>query len=228
MELTKVVELIQSQQASLESYITIEKSYIPLQLKRQIVKNIVDFSLYTDEETQLLKHDLMLQDLMTILHLVIECTDVQIDDLFTEEKKLNTEVAVEAYDKLIQFGIYKYIEDRLENNDINVLVDYEIQQQLSVVNSVSHIVLKSFEKLFSIIPSQDKIQDLINTLPQTVSQLNGLQFLGGVNQPTTTNPSGVVNIAEVNPSVSESYLVIDEENTAMFLEAKGKRKSKKK
>ena len=228
MELTKVVELIQSQQASLESYITIEKSYIPLQLKRQIVKNIVDFSLYTDEETQLLKHDLMLQDLMTILHLVIECTDVQIDDLFTEEKKLNTEVAVEAYDKLIQFGIYKYIEDRLENNDINVLVDYEIQQQLSVVNSVSHIVLKSFEKLFSIIPSQDKIQDLINTLPQTVSQLNGLQFLGGANQPTTTNPSGVVNIAEVNPSVSESYLVIDEENTAMFLEAKGKRKSKKK
>jgi hypothetical protein len=202
MELTKIVELIQSQHEIkanpklLESYITIEKTYIPLQLKRQIVKNIVDFSLYTDEETQLLKHDLMLQDLMTILHIVIECTDVQIDDLFTEEKKLNTEVAVEAYDKLIQFGIYKYIEDRLENNDITVLVDYEIQQQLSVVNSVSHIVLKSFEKLFSIIPSQEKIQDLINTLPQTVSQLNGLQFLGGVSQPTTENPSGVVNIQE--------------------------------
>jgi hypothetical protein len=212
MELTKIVELIQSHQDevktktnSLESYITIEKTYIPLQLKRQIVKNIVDFSLYTDEETQLLKHDLMLQDLMTILHLVIECTDVQIDDLFTEEqedqeekeeKKLNTEVAVDAYDKLIQFGIYKYIEDRLENNDITVLVNYEIQQQLSVVNSVSHIVLKSFEKLFSIIPSQEKIQDLINTLPQTVSQLNGLQFLGGVNQPTTENPSGVVTIQE--------------------------------
>ena len=203
MELAKIAKLIYSQQNEiksnpklLESYIKIEKTYIPIQIKRQMVKNIVNFSLYTDEETKLLKHDIILQDLMTVLHIITECTDIQIENLLNEGE-LNIDVAVKAYDRVLQLGIYKYIEERLENNDIIQLVNYEIQQQLSVVNSVSHVVLKSLEKLFSIIPSQDKIQELISTLPQSISQLNGLQILGdNLSQVTTENPSGVVNIQE--------------------------------
>jgi hypothetical protein len=172
MKLSEIIER-KNKGENLSDLVAI-KPYIPLILKRSMVKSITGYSL-TYDENGIVSSDAIMQELFTVLNIVLEVADIEIDGLFDEIEKedgiihyeINLGVALEAYDTLMQSGIYKYIDENLASNckDISSLVDLEIANHISVNNSVGAVLTRALQTIINMIPSEQKIGEMMSSLP---------------------------------------------------------------
>lgn len=190
MKLNEIIDLKPTQQ-QLSGLIKVELPYIPLADKRNITDNIARLSVYVDETTILLMHDVLAQRLLSAIHRVLYLTDIEIENILDENNDINIEIAVNSYDKMIQNGILQHIEAQLVNDDIDEIVNYKIKQNIETYNSVSNVLRNIVTDLVSKIPSQEDIGNLMTSLPSQIEGLKDLKILNGLNTPTqnTKKPS---------------------------------------
>jgi hypothetical protein len=179
----KVKEMTDSKQGSndgnsLSSIIKI-KPYLPLMIKREIIKSVTNMSLYVDDETEMLKCDDTLRELFYVLSVVLELTDIEIDDLY-EEDVINVEKAIETYDLIVSNGIFEYVLDQTPTWDLDNMIDREIKQQIKIYNSTANVLRKSINSLLSKIPNELDMKTLMEQLPAQLESLSELEILGGV------------------------------------------------
>lgn len=147
-------------------------SYIPLLLKGQIVKNIIALSTVPDQDTGLMKKDFLFQELFTTIFITLELSDVEIENILDESGTIEIDVAIEAYEQLIESGIYNYICNCLINNDINALVDMEVKQKVDLYNSVAAVLQRTITSLVTKIPSEEGVKELMSQLSTQLGDLN--------------------------------------------------------
>jgi hypothetical protein len=160
------------------------ESYVPLLTKRQIVKFVTNHCLLFDEETGLIENDIILQELTTYIAQALYCTDIDLDELFDEVENddgeivynLNLGNALEAYDLMKKEKIDEYIHKKITNDyegydDTCDLIVSEIQQQLSVKNSVSAVLSKAINKLIVKIPEVSEMREVLKELPTQIASL---------------------------------------------------------
>lgn len=191
MNLNEILEQLKQvdNKPNLSELVNVELSYIPFSDKRNITDSIANLSTFVDETTNLLIHDKLAEDLLTLIHKVLYLTDITIENILDEENDINTEVAIEAYDNLLQSGIASYIDSQLVNDDISILVEHKIKQKLETQNSVTFVLTNLITDIASKIPSQEEIQGLMTSLPAQLSQLNNLNILGNSDKPTPKTKS---------------------------------------
>jgi hypothetical protein len=187
MELKKIVELLKEGK-KLEDILNITYKHIPLILQRQILKNVVSFTIVDDEETGFVKRDLIMQELMTVLSLVLECTDLEIEGLTDEEGDIDIAVALEAYDEIIKHGIYDYVESQVDTYMHNLIYE-EIQQTLEIHNSTANVLSQTIKNISDKIPNQETIMSMMQSLPQQLSDVQNLSTFTQPNSKKSTKRS---------------------------------------
>jgi hypothetical protein len=153
--------------------------YIPLLAKRAIMNNAASLSTYIDEETNMMKKDILLSELFCTLFVTIETSDVEIENLQDENGEINVETAIEAYESLMESGAYSRISCKLVNNDVDALVDAEMNQRIDNHNSVASVLNRAIGVLIEKIPNEDSIKELITQLPAQLASLGDLSVLTG-------------------------------------------------
>jgi hypothetical protein len=176
----KLQEIISNNKSGtlLKELIQITTPYIPLLLKRQIRNTVVTLSTYVDEETNMMRSDKLLMEMYATLMVCLECTDIELDELVNEEGEINIECAIEAYDELIQSGVYSYIMTNIANNDIDALVEIEIQERLDTYNSVASVLNRAISSVMKKLPSEESMKELLTQLPTQLAGLKDLNILG--------------------------------------------------
>lgn len=187
MELKKIVESLQEGK-KLEELVNITYKHIPLILQRQIVKNISSFTLILDEETGFTKRDLIMQELMTVLSIALECSDLEIEGLTDEDGDIDISVALESYDEIVKYGIYDYIEPKIESQ-IHYLINEEIRQHIEIYNSTANVLSQTIKNISDKIPNQETIMTMMQQLPQQMSDVQNLTHLKGESKPKSTRKS---------------------------------------
>jgi hypothetical protein len=179
MKLQELISKIQEsgESTDLKSLIN-TKSYLPILTQRAIVKSICDMCLYVDEETDMLQCDYVMKELFYVLNTTLECSDIEIDGIIDENGEIDLETAVEAYDLIIEFGVYEHIRFNSRTPKFRTFLDQEIEQKISTYNSVSNVLRKSINSLMDKIPSEANIKELMEQLPTQLSSLGDLQILG--------------------------------------------------
>lgn len=119
-----------------------------------------------------------MQELFTTLFVTLELSDLEIEGLFDSEGLVNIEVALESYDLLMALGIYHHICQQLSNNDIDLLITYEVQQRMELYNSVAAVLSRTLQSVISLLPSENKLMDAMKELPTMLSGLGNLEILG--------------------------------------------------
>ena len=191
------------------------KPYLPLLVKREIVKSVCNMCLLFDEDTEMLKCDYILKDLFYVLNVVLECSDIEIDGLFDTdengEQDINIEVAIEAYDLIMENDIFDFIAVKVGLFDLELMINEEIAQRMEINNSVSNILRKSINTLMEKIPSEDGMKNLMAQLPSQIASLNDLQILGN-GKPKKTTSKASKNKAEGKKAAEKhSAKVVDME-----------------
>jgi hypothetical protein len=162
------------------------EEYIPFSTKRVLTDDVVGLCLYLDEETNLLVNDILFKDLLTVIMKTLQLTDVEIENVTDELGELNIDVVIEAYDNLIELGIYEYIKSQLKNDDIDAIIEYKIKQRLETYNSVGNVIKGIVNELVSKIPSQEEIGNLMTSLPSQLEDLKSLKILNPSNVKSKT------------------------------------------
>jgi hypothetical protein len=178
MNIKEIVKNLKDNQAKIADMVKVEKTYIPLILKRSLVNNVCNMSLLLDDETKMLTNDLIMQELFTTLFLSLELSDLEIENLFDVDSNLDIQIALESYDMLMEYGIYNYICQQLSNNDIEALITFEIENRLETYNSVAAVLSRTLQSVVNMLPSEAKLIDIMKDLPSILSGLGKLEVLG--------------------------------------------------
>ncbi len=161
--------------------------YIQFTTKRVLTDDVIGLCLYKDEETDLLVNDILFKDLLTVIMKTLQLTDIEIDNITDENGELNIDVVIEAYDNLMELGIYEYIKSQFKNDDIDAIIEYKIKQRLEIHNSVGNVIKSIVNELVSRIPSQEDIGNLMTSLPSQLEDLKNLKILNPSNVKSKTN-----------------------------------------
>jgi hypothetical protein len=169
----------------------INVKYMPILVKRQMVRDITNFSVYLDEETKLMRRDNILVKILTTLFLTLQFTDIEIDELFDENGDINIELAVSAYDDLMETAIYaeicKHIDDVIY--DIDCLVECELNEKINNYNSSGGVLQRIFEYIMEKVPDADSIKNMIQEIPLELEGLKNLEMFTLPNAKKTTKKS---------------------------------------
>ena len=193
MKLKSLISKINKNEDGVWDKIKITK-YIPFSTKRAIVKNVVTLSTYLDNGvvgedgevlingTGFMKSDTMLEGLLTFAYKVEFLTDITVDGLLDEDMIVDIEVAEQAYDLMMEKGIYDYINKQFVNDDIWEIIQPEVSQELEINNSVANILKTTIEDLVAKLPTQEEIGQLMTQLPSQLDGLKNLNILGNKSQ----------------------------------------------
>jgi hypothetical protein len=193
MELKQIISQLEEGK-SFPDLIKVDE-YIPFSIKRVLTDDVVGLCIYKDEETDLLVNDILFKDLLTVIMKTLQLTDVEIENMTDENGELNIDVVIEAYDSLMELGIYEYIKSQLKNDDIDAIIEYKIKQRLETYNSVGNVIKSIVNELVSKIPSQEEIGNLMTSLPFQLEDLKNLKIL---------NPSNKSNVKSKTNSKTPS------------------------
>ncbi len=160
---------------------------MPILVKRQMVRDVTNLSVYLDEETKLMRRDNFLVKILTTLFLTMQFTDIEIDELIDETGDINIELAVSAYDDLMETEIYAEILKQIDDivYDIDFLVDCEINEKINNYNSSGGVLQRIFEYIMEKVPDADSIKNMIQEIPL---ELEGLKNLEMFTLPTAKKP----------------------------------------
>ena len=176
MILTKIIDSLK-QGKTIADLVKIKYEHIPLALQSQISKSVMHCSINTDEYTGFSERDFIYTELMTVINVVLECTDIEVEDILDKNEELDLGVAIEAYDEIMKHDIFKYIKDYVKINPLLNLIDDEMTQVIERDNSVARVLKTTIKDLAEKIPSQDKITLMLSNIPSMLSELGGLEFM---------------------------------------------------
>jgi hypothetical protein len=179
MNIKEIVANLKDSNGKIADMVKVENAYIPLILKRSLVNSVCNMSLLLDDETKMLMSDNIMQELFATLFISLELSDLEIEGLFDDEGLISIEVALEAYDMLMQHNIYSHICKQLSNNDIEVLISCEIENRLELHNSIAAVLSRTLSSVINMLPSENKLMDAMKELPTMLNGLGNLEVLGG-------------------------------------------------
>lgn len=201
MKLKSIISKLKKGETEVLDKIKVTK-YIPFATKRAIVKNVALQVTYKDENifdtesneliakgTEMLVHDLLLQELLTFSYKIAYLTDITVDGLIDEDNIINIEIAEKAYDDVCScvmdeyLNLYQFINTKFTNDDIESIISHEVKQELERNNSTANVLKNVVEDLVSKLPTQEEIGNLMTQIPNQLESLKDLKILNK-NNPT--------------------------------------------
>ena len=176
MKLKTLVNKIKKDE-KLEDLIKVQE-FIKFITKRNICDNVSSLCIFLDDETKLMKRDIMFQELLTKVFKIMHLTDIELPTFVIESEDdnngdLDLEVLTELYDTLNEYGIIEFVECKLANDDIDWTIDKIVSQDIETYNSSSRII----SDLISNLPSMEDIGNLMTTLPNQLKDIQNLEIL---------------------------------------------------
>lgn len=166
----KFNELKEQLQSGIKLPKLINCKYVPLVSQKTMMNNIKGICFIKDND--LLRVDYTMKHLFEVLDILSNYTDIVFEGLYTEDKNINSELAIEIYDYCKEYKIYEYV---LENSDCNEFLstlNNEIEQELQINNSVANVLNQVLNKLVNKIPSQEGLGNMMSEIPNVLSNLN--------------------------------------------------------
>jgi hypothetical protein len=124
-------------------------------------------------DNDLAKINFSLKEVLTISTIVLNYSNVTIDF----DSNLN------FYDTLIEFGIYKYIANLIDPEDLmifNYLVENNLSQYILTYNSPLSFLNRKFEELMKIIPNEKEMRNVVDQIKNIdEKKLNKLKGIVG-------------------------------------------------
>jgi hypothetical protein len=146
----------------LSTLITI-KPYLSHVEKKILCENIINASL-EQNENGLFVCDYYNRELTKNISIIVNYTDINI----------NNEEFLEDYDYLCEQGIIDYVLNSMNKNDrffIKSMVSKNINQKISIENSIESVLAKNLQSLTSKIPDEKSIKKLINDIPKSINKI---------------------------------------------------------
>jgi len=146
----------------LSELITI-KPYLSHVEKKILCENIINASL-EQNENGLFVCDYYNRELTKNISIIVNYTDINI----------NNEEFLEDYDYLCEQGIIDYVLNSMNKNDrffIKSMVSKNINQKISIENSIESVLAKNLQSLTSKIPDEKSIKKLINDIPKSINKI---------------------------------------------------------
>lgn len=139
------------------------KKYLPVSSKRYIVEQIIDKSLI--ENNEIFKINYIMKTI------ILEYTICK----FYTNINLDVENAIEIYDYFKENGIIEYIFNNIPPNELSIIfsiIDEELQQSLTINNSIEVLLAKSINKIVLNLPDNKKINGYINKITKTINKMD--------------------------------------------------------
>jgi len=164
----KFNELKEQIQLGVEVSELINFEFVSLMSQKIMVDNIKSICLKEDING-LLKVDYIFKRLFKLLYVVVNYTDIEIEDLYDEEYNLNSDLAFEVYDLFILNKLDEFIFSKTICIDFIVLLEEEINQEININNSVSFVLAKVLNNIAEKLPSENSMKSMMSDLPSLLS-----------------------------------------------------------
>lgn len=157
---------------------SLEIKYIGLATQNAIIDNIKSFSV-SEENNGMKRINYILKELMTVLSIITNATNIVIEDIYNEDETMNIEKALEVYNFLKEHEIYSYILINGKFTDFLLMLENEFEMELNLSNTLQGVIATSLSKLINRLPSEEGMKDIIEKLPNIINNANPetLQFI---------------------------------------------------
>lgn len=160
--------------AQLQSGVNLSKliniEYVPLISQKTMKNNIKGICLIKDND--FLRIDYTIRHLFELLDILSSYTDIEFEGLYTEDKNINSELAIEIYDYCKEHKIYDYVLENSDCKEFLSILNNEIEQEIEINNSVANVLNQVLNKLVDKIPSQEGLGNMMSEIPNVLSNLN--------------------------------------------------------
>jgi hypothetical protein len=163
----------------------IKIKHIGLATQKVVIDNIKLFSI-SSEANGMKRVDYILKELITLLSIIINATDIECENLYKEDETMDIEVALDIYDFLNEHDIDSFIYGNYDLYRFFEVLESEFEQEIKLSTTIEGVIATSLSKLIDKIPD-DK------DLAKMVKQLNKIDTKNEIVQTILSTMNGVKN-----------------------------------
>lgn len=140
-------------------------------IEQKKIINMVKSACLIETDNGFTKVDFVLKDMFTLLYIVINYTNIEIEESLYINDNINTVFAIEIFDLFKKHKLDEFIYIESGCDYLIHILDKEIEQELNINNSVSFIVKKTLDGLISKLPSEENIKGLMSEIPKLLNSV---------------------------------------------------------